>query len=162
MISLRTRLALWTVGTVALTLAAFGLIVYLTVQQALLDKVDAMLADRAQRTSLYIVVAERPPYFVPENLRKTLANFTSSGLSRQLSQRVPCRGPADEIGQLAATFNGMRSRLDEMQAAQQRFVADASHELRTPLTSILGSAEALARVPDAPPEEREETVADII
>jgi signal transduction histidine kinase len=287
MISLRTRLALWSVGVLALALFVSGVLVYLTVQQALLEKVDATLAARAQSAGMYIVVAERPPYFVPENLAKTLANFASAGFalqvtdvdgrvlarspgwglgrlpggagpaapaqgraiapisasgaggavryyitplyagrnlagflsvaqsldatrqtldtlsrnlllagalalflaaaimlglaqralrpvaaitqtaraiaeSRQLSQRVPYRGPPDEIGQLAATFNEMLASLDETQMAQKRFVADASHELRTPLTSILGNAEAMARAPDAPREERVEALMDVI
>jgi two-component system OmpR family sensor kinase len=60
-----------------------------------------------------------------------------------LSKRLPVVHPKDEIGDLAATINGMLSRLEKTLARlqqtierQRRFVADASHELRTPLTSI--------------------------
>jgi two-component system OmpR family sensor kinase len=59
-----------------------------------------------------------------------------------LSDRLPVKGQ-DEFSELAATFNGMLSRLEQAftQLAQaleqqQRFTADASHELRTPLTII--------------------------
>jgi two-component system OmpR family sensor kinase len=59
-----------------------------------------------------------------------------------LSDRLPVKGH-DEFSELAATFNGMLSRLEQAftQLAQaleqqQRFTADASHELRTPLTII--------------------------
>jgi heavy metal sensor kinase len=55
-----------------------------------------------------------------------------------LSLRIGYQGPADEVGRLATTFDGM---LDRMQAAferERRFTADASHELRTPLTTLKG------------------------
>jgi len=74
-----------------------------------------------------------------------------------LSERLPVTNPKDEIGSLAATINGLLSRLEEAFARreealarqeealsrQRRFVADASHELRTPITTIEGYAEML-------------------
>lgn len=42
----------------------------------------------------------------------------------------------DELGELAATFDGMLARLEAAFARQRQFTADASHELRTPLTII--------------------------
>lgn len=75
------------------------------------------------------------------------------GEGSDLAQRVPYAGPADEVGQLAATFNAMLERLEvayrnlaEAYAAERRFVADASHELRTPLTTIRGNVELLQRM----------------
>ncbi len=44
-----------------------------------------------------------------------------------------CVGPADELKELADTFDGMLDRLDGAFASQRHFVANASHELRTPL-----------------------------
>lgn len=41
-----------------------------------------------------------------------------------------------------------------LEAAQQRFLADAAHELRTPITAILGSAELLATGEDDPEARR--------
>jgi signal transduction histidine kinase len=62
-----------------------------------------------------------------------------------LSRRLPIEGN-DEFGDLANTFNGLLSRLEEAflrQASaleqQRRFTADASHELKTPLTVIKGT-----------------------
>jgi signal transduction histidine kinase len=98
------------------------------------------------------------------------------GAERDFSQRVPYNGPPDEVGRLAATFNGM---LDQLQAAyagaqeaahqaqvaltaQRRFVGDASHELRTPLTAIRGNAEFLQRIPNMAPEDREQSIAEIV
>jgi two-component system, OmpR family, sensor kinase len=66
------------------------------------------------------------------------------------SKRLPVANSNDEIGDLAATINGMLShleitlaRLEETLDRQRRFVADASHELRTPLTSIHSYAQML-------------------
>jgi signal transduction histidine kinase len=50
-----------------------------------------------------------------------------------LGERIALAGPADELRELADTFDGMLGRLDAAFASQRRFVANASHELRTPL-----------------------------
>ena len=52
---------------------------------------------------------------------------------QNLGERIALQGPADELKQLADTFDGMLARLDRAFASQRRFVANASHELRTPL-----------------------------
>jgi len=49
----------------------------------------------------------------------------------------------DELGQTAASFNAMASRLGELQRERQVLYASVSHELRTPVTSIKGFAQAL-------------------
>ncbi|HWF35113.1 MAG TPA: HAMP domain-containing protein, partial [Solirubrobacteraceae bacterium] len=50
-----------------------------------------------------------------------------------LGERIDLHGPADELKELADTFDGMLARLDSAFASQRHFVANASHELRTPL-----------------------------
>ena len=50
-----------------------------------------------------------------------------------LGERIALIGPADELKELADTFDGMLERLDAAFASQRHFVANASHELRTPL-----------------------------
>jgi signal transduction histidine kinase len=50
-----------------------------------------------------------------------------------LGERIALQGPADELKELADTFDGMLERLDRAFASQRHFVANASHELRTPL-----------------------------
>ena len=50
-----------------------------------------------------------------------------------LGERIGLEGPADELQELADTFDGMLERLDGAFASQRHFVANASHELRTPL-----------------------------
>ncbi len=91
------------------------------------------------------------------------------GSERDFNQRVHYEGPADEVGQLATTFNGMLTELEDAyrqveQAlqTQRRFVADASHELRTPLTTIRGNLELLRREPPISVEDRVAVLSDVV
>jgi signal transduction histidine kinase len=63
----------------------------------------------------------------------------------------------DEVGQLAATLNEMRARLERLDSARKEFIANASHELRTPIFSLGGFVELLEEE-DADPEARAEFV----
>jgi heavy metal sensor kinase len=56
--------------------------------------------------------------------------------AERLNERLPVDNPEDEMGRLAAVFNGTLGRLEESFDQMRRFTADVSHELRTPLTSI--------------------------
>jgi len=59
-----------------------------------------------------------------------------------LAVTAPEEGPA-ELAQLAASFNGMASRLAALFDARRELVAWASHDLRTPLASMQAMLEAL-------------------
>jgi signal transduction histidine kinase len=59
-----------------------------------------------------------------------------------LGQRVPDES-ADEIGELARTFNAMAEGLQRTEALRRTLVADVAHELRTPLTNLRCQIEAL-------------------
>jgi signal transduction histidine kinase len=70
--------------------------------------------------------------------------------AEDLSQRLNLRGPDDEVGRLAHTFDAMLARLQLAFEQQRRFASDASHELRTPLTAIIGQIDvAIGRPRDA-------------
>jgi two-component system, OmpR family, sensor kinase len=91
------------------------------------------------------------------------------GEERDFSRRVDYKGPQDEVGQLASTFNSMLSRLqDAFQKVehslhmQRDFVADVSHELRTPLTTLRGNLGLLRRDPPAPPDEQADILNDMV
>ena len=61
----------------------------------------------------------------------------------QLDEPVVDTG-RDELGQLAAAFERMRVRLQNLDRARNEFIANASHELRTPLFSLSGFLELMA------------------
>ena len=91
------------------------------------------------------------------------------GHSQDFSSRVTHKGPNDELGRLATTFNGMLARLQSayQQLAhaldvQRDFVADVSHELRTPLTTIRGNLTLLRREPPLPQPEQGEILDDLM
>ncbi|WP_414170958.1 sensor histidine kinase (plasmid) [Streptoverticillium reticulum] len=53
--------------------------------------------------------------------------------TNNLNERISLQGPADELKELADTFDAMLDRLAAQVDSQRRFVANAAHELRTPL-----------------------------
>jgi signal transduction histidine kinase len=70
-----------------------------------------------------------------------------------LGERIALDGPADELRELADTFDGMLARLDESFGSQRRFIANASHELRTPLAIMRTEVDVALADPDASTEE---------
>jgi signal transduction histidine kinase len=71
---------------------------------------------------------------------------------RQLDERLPGSGAADEIGALSRTLNAMLDRLEAAVARERRLVSDASHELRTPLTTLRAELD-LALLGERDPQE---------
>jgi two-component system, OmpR family, sensor histidine kinase BaeS len=61
---------------------------------------------------------------------------------RDLSKRVPAEG-ADEIGELARTFNRMCDRLEAEERSRRQLLADTAHELRHPLAVLQGRLDLL-------------------
>jgi signal transduction histidine kinase len=92
---------------------------------------------------------------------KPVADVTSTAAAiaheRAFDRRVSVES-SDEIGRLAATFNGMLDNLEETYRRELRFVGDASHELRAPLTAIQADLQLLEHHPDMSPDVREQIV----
>jgi two-component system OmpR family sensor kinase len=89
-------------------------------------------------------------------VKKVTATAKSITSSSDLTRRVNYRGPRDEIGELAATFDLMIEQIDGLLRSQRSFVADASHELRGPLTVVRGNLDLLKR--DLGEEDRQESL----
>ena len=66
---------------------------------------------------------------------------------RNLTTRLVAPNPRDELGQLAAAFNGLLGRLSAALSSQRQFMADASHQLRTPVSVLRTTADVTLRQP---------------
>jgi heavy metal sensor kinase len=115
-------------------------------QEEMLEEISTTFA---WAIPLVVLVASAGGYFLA---RKSLAPVV--GMSAQagrisaenLHERLAVQNEKDELGHLAASFNGLLDRLDESFERQRRFMSDASHELRTPVAILRGEAEvALSR-----------------
>jgi heavy metal sensor kinase len=78
-----------------------------------------------------------------DRITRTVQNIGADDLSHRL--RLPAR--PDEVGRLAATFDGMLDRLDRAFQRERRFTADASHELRTPLAMLISQVDVALQRP---------------
>ena len=63
----------------------------------------------------------------------------------RLAGRLGEQGTADEVGELARSFDSMLDRIQDAVQAQQALLSDVSHQLRTPLTVARGHLEILQR-----------------
>ncbi|MCB0212647.1 MAG: HAMP domain-containing protein, partial [Anaerolineae bacterium] len=76
---------------------------------------------------------------VPLRRLSSAAGQISQG---QLDQRVPVQG-ADEMAQLATSFNQMAANLERAEQLRRHLMADVAHELRTPVSVIQGNLQAI-------------------
>jgi len=73
---------------------------------------------------------------------QTLSAASQSIAEGHYDERVQVHG-ADEIAQLASSFNQMATQLEQVESMRRQLIGDVTHELRTPLTSIKGYMEGL-------------------
>ncbi|GAA2654575.1 HAMP domain-containing sensor histidine kinase [Streptomyces aculeolatus] len=71
-------------------------------------------------------------------VRKTAERISES----DLTQRLTVTG-ADDVAELAHTFNHMLDRLESAFTTQRQFLNEVAHELRTPITVIRGNLELM-------------------
>ena len=128
--------------------------------QTLNDLLDYSLAALALMTVLsgvlgWIVAgrALRPVHAITAAARRAS--------EQNLSERIALAGPADELKELADTFDAMLARLEAAFASQRRFVANASHELRTPLAVMRTAIDVTLAKPERTPEQLEAMAAEV-
>jgi signal transduction histidine kinase len=91
------------------------------------------LAEFTELVAMAIANAQSRAALRPvERMRSQAERITE----RQLSERLPVSGDADEVATLGRTLNSMLDRVEAAVARERRVVSDASHELRTPLTTL--------------------------
>ncbi len=146
--SLRLRLTLLSAGLIALIGLVLLFLAYLLVGQVGSLVPYPSLVDQGRRGVLVfgaialpvqIIVGSATAWVLVGRTLRPLSILTTAARAMSessLDQRIDLVGPADEIAELADTFDEMTARLKAAFDAERRFVANASHELRTPLAVI--------------------------
>jgi signal transduction histidine kinase len=119
-----------------------------TLHQLLLEYLGALLA--------MTIVSIGAGYLLGGRALRPLREITATAQrvsGENLGERIALKGPADELRELADTFDGMLTRLDAAFVSQRRFVANASHELRTPLAIMRTELDVTMSDPAASSEE---------
>ena len=117
------------------------------------DTLNRLLEGFAVGVPLLVVVAAAGGYVLAAQALAPIDAMTRTAQrisAEDLHARLGLPPSNDEVGRLAATFDGMLARLEGAFERERRFTADASHELRTPLAAmqaILGVTREQRRTP---------------
>ncbi|HOU42678.1 MAG TPA: HAMP domain-containing protein, partial [Promineifilum sp.] len=113
-----------------------------TAEAAFLDRISrAILISAVVAGLLALVLGAALASTIARPVRE-LTDGTRALAAGDLGHQVPVR-TADEIGQLAHSFNQMSADLARSNQLRKQMTADIAHDLRTPLSVILGYSEAL-------------------
>jgi two-component system, OmpR family, sensor kinase len=128
---------------------------------------DALFERRAAvllATGLAFLLASGVAWFLLGRMLRPVKDMatTADAIAREgdLTRRIGVSTRADEVGDLARTFNVMMGRLEGAFSREQRFIREASHELRTPITICRGHLEVLGDDPD--PEDVRDAISVVI
>ena len=115
-----------------------GILVYISQVQEIYES----LRDIQTKILLWLIVVAAAVMLVNVFVLRTITRPISElneGISRMsrgdLSARVNVRGK-NEFAGLAAAFNSMSERLEQLDKSRNQFVSNASHELKTPLSTM--------------------------
>lgn len=159
--TIRTRLTLWFVSILFVSLLAMGVLSYYELVAEPNSRPTQQPAkpgdDEADQSDLGDVIAILAWCGLPALalsigggwwlMRKALAPVTALTRAAErinehnLGQRLRRTGNGDELDRLTEVFNAMTERLDQSFARMREFTLHASHELKTPLTVIHGELE---------------------
>ncbi len=99
----------------------------------------------------YVAVAIFGSYLIVKKTLKPISFIIATAQSIEggdLSRRINGVESADEVGELAGTFNEMLERLETAFRREKQFASDASHELRTPVAVISACVEDILEHPE--------------
>ena len=125
-------------------------------QQIVNDALNKLLIEYLAALGGMTMVAVGTGWLLAGRALRPLRDITATARrvsGENLGERIALRGPADELKELADTFDGMLGRLDGAFASQRHFVANASHELRTPLAVMRTEVDVALADPSASREE---------
>jgi signal transduction histidine kinase len=120
------------------------------------DALHRLLVEYIVALAAMTVVSVAAGWLLAGRALRPLRDITATARrvsGENLGERISLKGPADELKQLADTFDGMLARLDAAFGSQRHFVANASHELRTPLAIMRTEVDVSLADPDATVDE---------
>ena len=100
------------------------------------EALQMFLVAAAAALGITFIVVGAFAYRLVQPLRQMSAAARTFG-GGDFSVRVPVTS-ADELGQLALSFNNMANSLSNSEGTRRSFIANVSHELKTPMTTIAG------------------------
>ena len=116
------------------------------------DALNRLLIEYVVALGAMMMVSVAAGWLLAGRALRPLRDITATARrvsGENLGERISLEGPADELKELADTFDGMLVRLDSAFASQRHFVANASHELRTPLAIMRTEIDVSLADPDA-------------
>ncbi|MGA9775848.1 MAG: HAMP domain-containing sensor histidine kinase [Candidatus Dormiibacterota bacterium] len=123
----------------------------------------ALLA--AAEAGVALLVALLSAYLILRRVLRTVGRVTETAVEASqgdLTRRIGYQGVEDEVGRMAAAFDGMLGKISATVASQRELLADVSHQLRTPLTVAKGHLEILRRSGVEDPREVAETTSLVV
>jgi signal transduction histidine kinase len=120
------------------------------------DALNRLLAEYVVALGAMTITSVAAGWLLAGRALRPLRRITATARrvsGENLGERIALTGPADELKELADTFDGMLGRLDAAFASQRHFVANASHELRTPLAIMRTEVDVTLADPDAGTDE---------
>jgi len=113
-------------------------------------RLRSLMASAAVSIGVALIVAMVLAATVARPLRRLRAATEALAGGDLGARACPGTGPP-EVRALAASFDDMATRIQDMVSAQRAFSADASHQLRTPLTALRLRIDQAAELVDQDP-----------
>lgn len=165
---IRTRLTLWYVGVLLISLVIMGGGMYyeLVVERRLIKAQgkhrEPMEDEVAEVMLIYcvpsVLITIAGGWWMTKRSLAPLDALTQRAERLQvhtLREPLPYSGKGDEIDRLAAVLNSMTQRLEHSFLQMRDFSLHASHEMKTPLAVLHGEVEMCLQDPAATPDQKE-------